>query len=129
MILFQVLECCWEELLDKAREAEDLDHVIAAHETFLDQVMTRSLLDNESRVGYLTALFVLVILLRNIAVMSRTIYRRRDFSLNSETGFKLNINQHRVLIYFFASLRYYVFSCIDSVVHFSNFVITYIFKI
>ena len=47
-----MLECCWEELLDKVREAEDLDHVIAAHETFLDQVMTRSLLDNESRVSY-----------------------------------------------------------------------------
>ena len=36
--------------MNNVREASDLDHVIAAHETFLDQVMTRSLLDNESRV-------------------------------------------------------------------------------
>ncbi len=48
---FQVLECCWEELLEKVGEASDLDHVIAAHETFLDQVMRRALLDNESRVS------------------------------------------------------------------------------
>eukprot|EP00795_Rhopilema_esculentum_P016861 gene16861-8336_t len=48
-ITFEVLECCWEELLRNVKEATDLDHVIAAHETFLDQVMTRSLLDNESR--------------------------------------------------------------------------------
>ena len=61
LLLLQVLECCWEELLNNVREASDLDHVIAAHETFLDQVMTRSLLDNESRVctGYFKAYIIL----------------------------------------------------------------------
>lgn len=34
----------------KINEAKDLDHVIAAHETFLNQVMTRALMDQESRV-------------------------------------------------------------------------------
>eukprot|EP00794_Sanderia_malayensis_P011322 gene11322-12508_t len=58
-----VLECCWEELLEKVSEANDLDHVIAAHETFLDQVMRRALLDNESRamLTQLRAIFDLII--------------------------------------------------------------------
>ena len=34
----------------KINEAKDLDHVIEAHDTFLNQVMTRALMDNESRV-------------------------------------------------------------------------------
>jgi len=34
----------------KIKEAKDLDDVIEAHGTFLNQVMTRALMDNESRV-------------------------------------------------------------------------------
>ncbi|XP_053403084.1 gamma-tubulin complex component 3-like [Mercenaria mercenaria] len=48
-ISFEVLECSWHELLSKVREAEDLDCVIAAHETFLDTIITRCLLDEQSR--------------------------------------------------------------------------------
>ena len=47
---FQVLECCWADLKKQVAEASDLDHIIAAHETFLDQVLNRCLLDAESRV-------------------------------------------------------------------------------
>ena len=50
IMIIKVLECCWAELKKKVTEASDLDHIIAAHETFLDQVLSRSLLDNESRV-------------------------------------------------------------------------------
>ena len=50
-ILFQVLECSWHELLIKVKEAEDLDNVIAAHETFLDTIINRCLLDEQSTVG------------------------------------------------------------------------------
>ena len=32
-------------------DSKDLDHIIAAHETFLNKVMTRALMDNESRVS------------------------------------------------------------------------------
>ena len=48
----QVLECSWHELLVKVREAEDLDCVIAAHQVFLDTVITRCLLDEQSRVRH-----------------------------------------------------------------------------
>ena len=51
IFLIKVLECCWEELLVKINEAKDLDLVIEAHNTFLNQVMTRALMDNESRVN------------------------------------------------------------------------------
>eukprot|EP00111_Clytia_hemisphaerica_P012572 TCONS_00036953-protein len=62
-ITFEVLECCWEELLVKINEAKDLDHVIEAHDTFLTQVMTRALMDNESRamLTQLRAIFDLII--------------------------------------------------------------------
>ncbi|KAJ8309894.1 hypothetical protein KUTeg_011759 [Tegillarca granosa] len=35
-INFEVLECSWDELVTKVKEAEDLDYIIAAHQVFLD---------------------------------------------------------------------------------------------
>ena len=46
-----MLECSWHELLIKVKEAEDLDNVIAAHETFLDTIINRCLLDEQSTVS------------------------------------------------------------------------------
>lgn len=51
LVMPQVLECCWADLKKQVAEASDLDHIIAAHETFLDQVLNRCLLDAESRVS------------------------------------------------------------------------------
>uniref|UniRef100_A0A8C7PDR5 Tubulin gamma complex component 3 n=1 Tax=Oncorhynchus mykiss TaxID=8022 RepID=A0A8C7PDR5_ONCMY len=48
-ITFEVLECCWDELWNKVEKAQDLDHIIAAHEGFLDSVISRCLLDTNSR--------------------------------------------------------------------------------
>lgn len=48
-ITFEVLECSWDELWNKVRQAQDLDHIIAAHEIFLDTIISRCLLDNNSR--------------------------------------------------------------------------------
>ncbi|XP_072294508.1 gamma-tubulin complex component 3 [Eucyclogobius newberryi] len=48
-ITFEVLECSWDELWNKVQQAQDLDHIIAAHEAFLDSVICRCLLDNNSR--------------------------------------------------------------------------------
>ncbi|XP_076435742.1 gamma-tubulin complex component 3 homolog [Babylonia areolata] len=48
-INFEVLECSWDELLHKVQEAADLDHIIAAHQVFLDTVLCRCLLDEKSR--------------------------------------------------------------------------------
>jgi gamma-tubulin complex component 3 len=45
------LECSWDELLHKVQEAADLDHIIAAHQVFLDTVLCRCLLDDKSRVS------------------------------------------------------------------------------
>ena len=50
----QVLECSWDELLHKVQEAADLDHIIAAHQVFLDTVLCRCLLDEKSRVSCCT---------------------------------------------------------------------------
>ena len=49
----QVLECSWDELLHKVQEAADLDHIIAAHQVFLDTILCRCLLDSKSQVGLL----------------------------------------------------------------------------
>ena len=68
LMLFQVLEVCWEELLSKVKEAKDLDHVIAAHETFVNQVMTRALMDVESKVSLKQSLYQLLIYLVSLRV-------------------------------------------------------------
>lgn len=47
---FQVLECSWDELWNRVQQAQDLDHIIAAHEAFLDTITSRCLLDSNSRV-------------------------------------------------------------------------------
>lgn len=45
-----MLECSWDELWNQVRQARDLDHIIAAHEGFLDTIVSRCLLDAGSRV-------------------------------------------------------------------------------
>lgn len=66
-ITFEVLECCWADLKKQVAEASDLDHIIAAHETFLDQVLNRCLLDAESRpmLTQLRTIFDLIIQFQN----------------------------------------------------------------
>ncbi|XP_063067999.1 gamma-tubulin complex component 3 [Engraulis encrasicolus] len=58
-ITFEVLECSWDELWNKVQQAQDLDHIIAAHDVFLDTVITRCLLDtnNRSLLNQLRAIF------------------------------------------------------------------------
>uniref|UniRef100_A0A8C2ULA3 Tubulin gamma complex component 3 n=1 Tax=Chinchilla lanigera TaxID=34839 RepID=A0A8C2ULA3_CHILA len=48
-ITFEVLECSWDELWNRVQQAQDLDHIIAAHEAFLDTITSRCLLDSDSR--------------------------------------------------------------------------------
>ncbi|XP_027413792.1 gamma-tubulin complex component 3 [Bos indicus x Bos taurus] len=48
-ITFEVLECSWDELWNQVQQAQDLDHIIAAHEAFLGTVISRCLLDSDSR--------------------------------------------------------------------------------
>ncbi|KAF2985785.1 hypothetical protein EK904_009369 [Melospiza melodia maxima] len=65
--LLQVLECSWDELWNKVQQAQDLDHIIAAHEVFLDTIIARCLLDSDSRVllNQLRAVFDQIIELQN----------------------------------------------------------------
>ena len=62
-ITFEVLECCWEELLLKINKAKNLDDIISAHDTFLNQLMTRALMDKQSQamLTQLRAIFDLII--------------------------------------------------------------------
>nr|XP_020019365.1 gamma-tubulin complex component 3 isoform X2 [Castor canadensis]XP_020019366.1 gamma-tubulin complex component 3 isoform X2 [Castor canadensis] len=66
-ITFEVLECSWDELWNRVRQAQDLDHIIAAHEAFLDTITSRCLLDGDSRVllNQLRAVFDQIIELQN----------------------------------------------------------------
>uniref|UniRef100_A0A3P8UTE0 Tubulin gamma complex component 3 n=1 Tax=Cynoglossus semilaevis TaxID=244447 RepID=A0A3P8UTE0_CYNSE len=61
-ITFEVLECSWDELWNKVQKAQDLDHIIAAHEVFLDTIISRCLLDNNTR---LRAIFDQIIEFQN----------------------------------------------------------------
>jgi gamma-tubulin complex component 3 len=48
-ITFEVMECSWDDLIKRLRRAESLDEVIEAHEDFLQTLLKKSLLDDESR--------------------------------------------------------------------------------
>ncbi|KAM8975915.1 gamma-tubulin complex component 3 [Pelodytes ibericus] len=73
-ITFEVLECSWDELWKKVQQAQDLDHIIAAHEAFLDTIISRCLLDSESRalLNQLRAVFDQIIEFQNA---QDTLYR------------------------------------------------------
>ncbi|XP_027012208.2 gamma-tubulin complex component 3 [Tachysurus fulvidraco] len=73
-ITFEVLECSWDELWNKVQQAQDLDHIIAAHEVFLDTVISRCLLDSNSRslLNQLRAVFDQIIEFQNA---QNTLYR------------------------------------------------------
>ncbi|OCT92539.1 hypothetical protein XELAEV_18015595mg [Xenopus laevis] len=66
-ITFEVLECSWDELWNKVLKAQDLDHIIAAHDVFLDTIISRCLLDSESRalLNQLRAVFDQIIEFQN----------------------------------------------------------------
>uniref|UniRef100_A0A8C3WBL9 Tubulin gamma complex component 3 n=1 Tax=Catagonus wagneri TaxID=51154 RepID=A0A8C3WBL9_9CETA len=66
-VTFEVLECSWDELWNRVQRAQDLDHIIAAHEAFLGTVISRCLLDTDSRalLNQLRAVFDQVIELQS----------------------------------------------------------------
>ncbi|ETE73403.1 Gamma-tubulin complex component 3, partial [Ophiophagus hannah] len=69
-----VLECSWDELWNKVQQAQDLDHIIAAHEVFLDTIISRCLLDADSRMllNQLRAVFDQILEFQNV---QDTMYR------------------------------------------------------
>lgn len=48
-IEFEVMECSWDELIQKMSKASDIDQLIEAQESFLSTVVSRSMLDVESQ--------------------------------------------------------------------------------
>ncbi|CAH1785133.1 unnamed protein product [Owenia fusiformis] len=76
-INFEVLECSWDELLSKVTSGEDLDYVIAAHQEFLDTIITRSLLDEKSR-GILTQLRVIFDLIVQFQQIQDAMYQTAE---------------------------------------------------
>uniref|UniRef100_A0A158QGG9 Gamma-tubulin complex component n=1 Tax=Rodentolepis nana TaxID=102285 RepID=A0A158QGG9_RODNA len=60
---FEALECAWLDLAKVLQSANDLDEVIAAHQAFLESVVARCLLDQNSRDlrYHLRAIFDLII--------------------------------------------------------------------
>ncbi|KAL4656940.1 gamma-tubulin complex component 3 [Arapaima gigas] len=89
-ITFEVLECSWDELWNKVQQAQDLDHIIAAHEVFLDTIISRCLLDNNSRslLNQLRAIFDQIIEFQNA---QDTLYR----SALEELQFRLQFEEKK----------------------------------
>jgi gamma-tubulin complex component 3 len=86
-INFEVLECSWDELLCKVKDAEDLDHIIAAHQEFLDAITTRSLLDQQSH-GILTQLRTIFDLIINFQVIQENMYHAAKEELIARQRFE-----------------------------------------
>ncbi|XP_013415922.1 gamma-tubulin complex component 3 homolog [Lingula anatina] len=81
-INFEVLECSWDELLQKVKEAKDLDHIIAAHQVFLDNIITRCLLDEQSR-AILTQLRTIFDLIIQFQEIQDRLYQAADDELTA----------------------------------------------
>ncbi|XP_059233498.1 gamma-tubulin complex component 3 isoform X2 [Mustela nigripes] len=94
-ITFEVLECSWDELWKKVQQAQDLDHIIAAHEGFLDTIISRCLLDADSRalLNQLRAVFDQIIELQNA---QDTIYRAALGELQRRLQFEEKRKQREV---------------------------------
>ncbi|XP_021094962.1 gamma-tubulin complex component 3 isoform X2 [Heterocephalus glaber] len=94
-ITFEVLECSWDELWNRVQQAQDLDHIIAAHEAFLDTITSRCLLDGDSRVllNQLRAVFDQIIELQNT---QDAIYRAALEELQRRLQFEEKKQQHEV---------------------------------
>nr|XP_012421073.1 PREDICTED: gamma-tubulin complex component 3 isoform X2 [Odobenus rosmarus divergens] len=94
-ITFEVLECSWDELWNKVQQAQDLDHIIAAHEVFLDTIISRCLLDTDSRalLNQLRAVFDQIIELQNT---QDAIYRAALEELQRRLQFEERKRQHEV---------------------------------
>jgi len=94
-ITFEVLECSWDELWNKVQQAQDLDHIIAAHEVFLDTIISRCLLDTDSRalLNQLRAVFDQIIELQNT---QDAIYRAALEELQRRLQFEEKKKQHEV---------------------------------
>nr|XP_012421074.1 PREDICTED: gamma-tubulin complex component 3 isoform X3 [Odobenus rosmarus divergens] len=90
-----VLECSWDELWNKVQQAQDLDHIIAAHEVFLDTIISRCLLDTDSRalLNQLRAVFDQIIELQNT---QDAIYRAALEELQRRLQFEERKRQHEV---------------------------------
>ncbi|XP_070173338.1 gamma-tubulin complex component 3-like isoform X2 [Littorina saxatilis] len=85
-INFEVLECSWDELLHKVQEAADLDHLIAAHQVFLDTVLCRCLLDEKSR-EILTQLRTIFDLIIQFETAQDNLYQAANEELDSRNHF------------------------------------------
>ncbi|XP_022263871.1 gamma-tubulin complex component 3 isoform X2 [Canis lupus baileyi] len=94
-ITFEVLECSWDELWNKVQQAQDLDHIIAAHEVFLDTIISRCLLDTDSRalLNQLRAVFDQIIELQNT---QDAIYRAALEELQRRLQFEEKKKQHEI---------------------------------
>nr|XP_004663469.1 gamma-tubulin complex component 3 isoform X1 [Jaculus jaculus] len=94
-VTFEVLECSWDELWNRVQQAQDLDHIIAAHEAFLDAITSRCLLDSASRVllNQLRAVFDQIIELQNV---QDAIYRAALEELQRRLQFEERKKQREV---------------------------------
>lgn len=91
-IVLKVLECSWESLLLKVKEAKDLDHVIAAHQEFLDTITCRCLLDVDSSkiLAELRAIFDQIIIFQ---LSQRKFYEKTKHELNLREQYEANMKQ------------------------------------
>ncbi|XP_048249999.1 gamma-tubulin complex component 3 homolog [Haliotis rufescens] len=86
-INFEVLECSWDELLTKVREAEDLDYIIAAHQVFLDTIVSRCLLDDKSR-AILTQLRTIFDLIIQFQAAQENFYQAANSEMDAREHFQ-----------------------------------------
>lgn len=66
-MMFEVLECAWKDLVDEISESKDLEELIRAHENYLEQIVDKALMGDQSVVdgkdllSHLTNIFKVIL--------------------------------------------------------------------
>ena len=68
-IMFEVLEYSWANFLEEMEDAQDLDHLIKAHDNYLVSIIEKALLGERSKLlcKTLFSLFDLILRFRGLA--------------------------------------------------------------
>ena len=91
---FEVMECSWDELMQRLKIAENLDEVIDAHEDFLKNVLRRAMLgDREITKDLLTKLRAIYDRVVEFDTVQKSLYDQAVEEADARRNFEMKIKR------------------------------------
>ena len=92
---FEVMECSWDELMQRLKIAENLDEVIDAHEDFLKNVLRRAMLgDREITKDLLTKLRAIYDRVVEFDSVQKSLYDQAVEEADARRNFEMKIKTY-----------------------------------